>query len=814
MAVAPNRPYVNGPSNIPGPLGIAVPQLDGGTDIHLPDDLTPQPSDAGTIVESEDGSAIIQLDPTVLEAAPGEFLNGPHDQNLAELLPESVLNRIGADIIAAINEDIRSRAEWENQVAEGIRYLGLKVEDRTKPFKGASGVYSPILLQACIRLQATAGGEMLPAGGPCKTEIIGAADDDALLRAQRVKQFMNLYLTEMAPEYYDDYDTMLWWWTIEGSAFKKVYFDPILARPVSPFISARDIIVPYKASSLTTAARITHRLRMSEREIKMQQLKGVYLDTVTLTDPTDTHSYDNNKIIQQAVDTAIGVAPTQAEIDKWYTVYETHLNLDIEGAEHTAPNAEGVVEETGLAMPYRVTVEENTQKVLAIYKNWDERDTSYQRKEWFVHYPFVPGMGFYGLGYAHILGNSTRGATALARQSIDAATLAMMPSGLRAKGGREPDNNITVAPLEFALIETGGQPIGNQVMPLPFKGVDPATISLLQEINKSADNLSSATEIAVGEGRQDAPVGTTIALLEAATRVEGRILKRCHTAMKRELRMIAALFGEHLPEEPYPFEVPGGQGVIMRADFQGHVDVIPVSDPNIASGAQRLVRAQAMLQMAMQAPQIHDMREAYFQMYLQMGLDEERIAKLMPPPQEAQPMDALSENMAAMQGKPITVGESQDHQSHIIVHQGLIQVPEVAQHIQAHVAAQMRIQVEQTIGHPLPPAGAALPPEIENRISLMTAQAMQHIRAQAAAGQPGGPGDPQVAVAQQAVAVQAMDIQRKWLQDQAQAQAQIYSANQKAEASALDRQSRLDVARIRANSQRAVHGLPPMGGGA
>lgn len=804
-------PYANGPDNTPRPLGISVPTPDGGLDVHIPSDGTAQPDDGGFIVEAPDGSAVINLDPQDSEAAPGEFLNGPHDQNLAEVLPESVLNRIGADIIAAINEDIRSRSEWENQVAEGIRYLGLKIEDRTKPFKGASGVFSPILLQACIRLQATAGGEMLPAGGPCKTEIIGAADDDALLRAQRVKQFMNLYLTEMAPEFYDDYDTMLWWWTIEGSAFKKVYFDPILARPVSPFISARDIIVPYKASSLTTAARITHRLRMSEREIKMQQLKGVYLDTVTLTDPTDTHSYDNNKIIQQAVDTAIGVAPTQAEIDKWYTVYETHLNLDIEGAEHTAPNAEGVVEETGLAMPYRVTVEENTQKVLAIYKNWDERDTSYQRKEWFVHYPFVPGMGFYGLGYAHILGNSTRGATALARQSIDAATLAMMPSGLRAKGGREPDNNITVAPLEFALIETGGQPIGNQVMPLPFKGVDPATISLLQEINKSADNLSSATEIAVGEGRQDAPVGTTIALLEAATRVEGRILKRCHTAMKRELRMIAALFGEHLPEEPYPFEVPGGQGVIMRADFQGHVDVIPVSDPNIASGAQRLVRAQAMLQMAMQAPQIHDMREAYFQMYLQMGLDEERIAKLMPPPQQAVPMDPLSENQAVMMNKPVVAAIWQQHSAHVQVHQALMQVPAMAAHIAEHLAMESRVQIETMLNIKLPPAGTQLPPDIQNQIAMLTAQAMQHLQAQAAASAPGGAADPQLSVAQQAIQVQAMDLQRKFLEQQQQAAAQVYAANQKSEAAALDRQSRIQVANIRAAAQLRIHGLPPMG---
>lgn len=781
---------------------------DGGMDVHLPGEATGSAHDGAFIAESPDGSAVINLDPQDREAAPGEFLNGPHNQNLAELLPESVLNRIGAEIVQAVKEDLRSRAEWENQIAEGIRYLGLKIEDRTKPFKGASGVYSPMLLQALMRLQATARGEMLPAGGPCKTEIIGASDDDTMLRAQRVKQFMNLYLTEMAPEYYPDYDKMLWWWGLEGSAFKKVYQDPILARPVSPFISARDIIVPYAASDLSTAARVTHRLRMSEREIKLQQLKGVYLDSVTLGDGGEIIPNDSNHIIQQAVDTATGFARTKAEIDKWYTVYETHLNLDIEGAEHTQPDAYGARETTGLPLPYRVTVEEEGQKVLSIYKNWDERDQSFQRKEWFVHYPFIPGMGFYGLGYAHILGNSTRGATALWRQAIDAATLAMMPSGLRAKGGREPDNNITIAPLEFALIETGGQPIGNQVMPLPFKGPDPSTIALLQETNKSGDQLSSAAEIAVGEGRQDAPVGTTIALIEAATRVETAVMKRCHNSMKRELRMIAALFGEHLPAEPYPFEVPGGQGVIMREDFTGHVDVIPVSDPNIASSTQRLVRAQAALQFAMQAPQIHDLRQAYRRMYIEMGYDDALIDKIMPPPQEAVPLDALTENQLALMGKPIKAGLAQNHQAHITSHQGLINIPEVASHISEHIGMQMRVQIEQALGIQLPPPGTQIPPEIENQLAVLIAQAFQHMKAVAAAGQPGGTADPQLSVAQQAITVQALDVQRKLVEQQQQQQAQIYAANTKSADAAADRQSRIDIARIRAGAQLKIHGLP------
>lgn len=821
MAVAPS------PFQRPDPFEETPVVPANGMDVDLPPDPLGRISDSGGafVVEGPNGEVTVNLDPSDAEAAPGEFDPPEHKANLAEFLASTTLADLGTSLAQAIEEDLKSRTEWEATLANGLKYLGTNIEERTKPFKGASGVFSPVMLTANVRFQATAFGELMPAAGPCKTEVIGAPSDEASARAMRVKTFQNLYLTTLAPEYRPEFRRMLWWVGLDGGAFKKIYQDQILNRPVAPMIRAYDVIVPYGATDLYTTPRITHRFPVTDREFKQGQLNGTYLASIQLTE--DDPLTGNQDQVSQATDAAIGARRTKGDIDKSYMFYECHAYLNLKGFEHAEPilaldetgaaqmdeSGEPVTDgstQTGLPLPYRVTLDKATSKVVSVYRNWDEDDDSYQRQNCFVYYPFVPGMGFYGLGYAHLLGNTARAATALERQIIDGATLAMMPSGVRAKGARFADNNVQVQPLEFPEVDTGGQPIGNFIMPFSFKGADPASIALLQEVGKGAEQIASTSDIAVGEGRQDAPVGTTMALLEASTRIETSIVKGLHDALALELRMIAALFGEYLPEgEPYPYAVAGGQGVIMKEDFSGQIDVIPVSDPNIASGIQRLVRSQATYQMAQGNPGDYDMHEVSKMVLLDMGYAEDKIDKILPPKATVVPMDPLSENMAILGQKPVVAGAAQDHAAHIAVHQAVMGLPGGAAHISEHLGWQMRTQVEQTIGHPLPPPGAPLPPDVENQVAVLVAQAMAQIQAQAVAGQPGGPEDPQMKVAQQALQVQALDIQQKIAAAQMDSKTKITIANIQSQDKAADRANRLQIARTKAGAQETVHGITP-----
>lgn len=804
----------NGPTPLPiGPGPVSVPMGNGAMDVHMPQPGAPiMGTDGGMLTEQDDGGAVVDLDPTD-EAAGGEaFVQVPHEDNLALHLDAQALSGIGQKIKNLVDQDLKSRENWESQLAEGIKYLGLTNEPRSKPFKGACGVFDPMILEAVVRSQATAQGELLPAGGPVKTEVIGSADDDVMMRAGRVKTFMNLYLTEMAPEYYPEYQRMLWWWALHGSAFKKVYQDKMFGRPVSPFIQAQDVIVPYNAVDIFTTPRVTHRFSATERDIKIKQARGEYVSDGPLPEPADPNNADDQ--IKQQIQTTTGVDPQlDINLDKTYTLYETQIDLDITDFPHQEQDESGTLVSTGISIPYRVTLDSTTGKVFAIYRNWEENDPTHARIQWFVHYEFVPGMGFYGLGYCHLLGSHARAATAIRRQAIDAATLATMPSGLRARGARITDNNITLAPLEFPEVETGGQPISNFIMPLPFRPPDETMVKLLQETYGAAKNLASTTEVAVGEGRQDAPVGTTIALIEAATRVETAIIKRAHGAMKREIRMIAALFGKYLaPEETYPYQVAGGQGIRIKDDFlSGHVDVIPVTDPNIASATQRMIRAQSLLTLAMQAPQIHDLRAAFLQLYVELGISDDKIAKLMPAPQAAQPFDPLTENQMALMQKPIVAAEFQDHDAHIASHTPLSTIPAIAAHIAEHMGLKMRVQIQMATGVTLPPMGAQLPPQVQNQVAIVVAHGMAAIQAQAqqaaagAAGQPGGGAGPVMTELQ----LQAMDVVRKYSESQAKAAADVFKAQMTSQDKALDRQNKLAIATLKVSGQETIHGIMP-----
>ena len=754
----------------------------GGVDVDLPldgadieiDDDGPAMLDGAEFTEMDDGGVEIDFDPEV-----ERLEDAPFDANLALYMDDMDLNTLGETLLSGVEEDRQSRGDWEATMSEGIKLMGLKIEDRTMPFKGACGVYDPLMAEAVVRWQAVAAGELLPASGPVKTQVVGVANEELEAQASRVQQFMNLYLTELAPEFYEEFDQMLFWLPLVGSTFKKTYQDRLLGRPVSRFVLPDNFVVSYGTSDLATSPRFCHITPMTRRNFRLAQLAGVYRD-IDLGDPQADDS--SQTPIQAEVDGVQGVEPG-AEGTEEYRIYEVYADLNLVGYEN----------EDGIPLPYVVTIEEGTRKVLSVYRNYDEADPTYQRKDMFTHYKFMPGVGFYGLGYAHLLGNSAKTATSIRRQLIDAGTLNNFPGGLRVKGMRLEDNNIGIGPTEFREIDTGGLPIQNAIMTMPYKEPSQVSLALLKETYEGARNLANTAEIAVGEGRQDAPVGTTVALMEAATRLQSATLKRCHRAFSRELKLIANLFGKYLPDEPYPFPVRGGMAAIMREDFANNIDVIPVSDPNISSSAQRMMRAEALLRFATQQPDQHNLREAYRQMYVEMGVAPEKIELILAPErQKPRPLDPLTENQNAIVGMPLVAGAYQDHDAHIAAHAPIAQDNPILQaHINEHLALKMRQQVEQIIGQPLPPPGMPMPPELENQLAVMVAQAMQQLA-------PMYKPQPEV---DQLAQVEMQKLQLKEADSQRDAQVEMAKAQIEAQTDAANRASREKIAAMKLQSE-------------
>jgi hypothetical protein len=754
----------------------------GGVDVDLPldaadieiDDDGPAMVDGAEFTELDDGGVEIDFEPEV-----ERLEDAPFDANLALYMDDMDMNTLGETLLSGVEEDKQSRGDWEATMSEGIKLMGLKIEDRQTPFKGACGVYDPLMAEAVVRWQAVAAGELMPAAGPVKTQVIGVANEQLEAQASRVQQFMNLYLTELAPEFYEEFDQMLFWLPLVGSTFKKTYQDRLLGRPVSRFVLPDNFIASYGTTDLATSPRFCHITPMTRRNFRLAQLAGVYRD-IDLGDPQADDS--SQTPIQAEVDGVQGVEPG-AEGTEEYRIYEVYADLNLVGYEN----------EDGIPLPYVVTIEEGTRKVLSVYRNYDEGDPTFQRKNPFTHYKFMPGVGFYGLGYAHLLGNSAKTATSIRRQLIDAGTLNNFPGGLRVKGMRLEDNNIGIGPTEFREIDTGGLPIQNAIMTMPYKEPSQVSLALLKETYEAARNLANTTEIAVGEGRQDAPVGTTVALMEAATRLQSATLKRCHRAFTRELKLIADLFGKYLPDEPYPFPVRGGMAAIMREDFANNIDVIPVSDPNISSSAQRMMRAEALLRFATQQPDQHNLREAYRQMYVEMGVAPEKIELILAPErQKPRPLDPLTENQNAIVGMPLVAGAYQDHDAHIAAHAPIAQDNPILQaHINEHLALKMRQQVEQIIGQPLPPPGMPMPPELENQLAVMVAQAMQQLA-------PMYKPQPEV---DQMAQVEMQKLQLREADSQRDAQVEMAKAQMEAQTDAADRASREKIAAMKLQSE-------------
>jgi hypothetical protein len=753
--------------------GIELDMPSEGADIEI-EDAGPAMLGGAEFTEMDDGGVEIDFEPQ--EDLPEE---AAFDANLALYMDDMDMNALGEMLLSGVEEDRQSRGDWEATMTEGIKLMGLKIEERTMPFKGACGVYDPLMAEAVIRWQAVACGELLPAAGPVKTQVIGVANEQLDAQASRVQQFMNLYLTELAPEFYEEFDQMLFWLPLVGSTFKKTYQDRLLGRPVSRFVLPDNFIASYGTTDLATSPRFCHITSMTRRNFRLAQLAKVYRD-VDVGDPQDDGSEQTP--IQAQVDGVQGVEPG-AEGTEEYKIYEVYADLNLSGFEN----------DDGIPLPYIVTIEEGARKVLSIYRNYDEADPTFQRKDLFTHYKFMPGVGFYGLGYAHLLGNSAKTATSIRRQLIDAGTLNNFPGGLRVKGMRLDDNNIGIGPTEFREIDTGGLPIQNAIMTMPYKEPSQVSLQLLQETYEGARNLANTAEIAVGEGRQDAPVGTTVALMEAATRLQSATLKRCHRAFSRELKLIAGLFGKYLPDEPYPFPVRGGMAAIMREDFSNNIDVIPVSDPNISSSAQRMMRAEALLRFATQQPDQHNLREAYRQMYVEMGVPDEKIELLLAPERaKPMPLDPLTENQNAIVGMPLIAGAYQDHDAHIAAHAPIAQDnPALQAHINEHLALKMRQQVEQMIGQPLPPPGMPMPPEMENQIAVMVAQAMQQL---APSYKPQPEVDQMAQVEMQKLQVRDADSRRD-------AEVEIAKAQMEAQTDAANRTSREKIAAMKLQSE-------------
>jgi hypothetical protein len=601
------------------------------------------------IVTEEDGGATINFDPAAVNQEGGEG----HGDNLAELLPESVLGKLGSELAENYQTYKSARKDWEDSYTKGLDLLGFKYENPTQPFQGASGATHPVLAEAVTQFQAQAYKELLPATGPVHTQTIGLINRAKEDQAQRVKEFMNYQLMDVMKEYEPEFDQMLFYLPLSGSSFKKVYYDELLGRAVSKFVPADDLLVPYTATSLQDAEAIIHVIKMSENDLRKKQVAGFYVDVEL------TPGYNEETEVEKKERELEGVKRTRDE--DIFTILEIHTDLDLEGFE----DKDSTGEDTGIKLPYIVTLELGSREILSIRRNYAVGDPTKKRQDYFVHFKFLPGMGFYGFGLIHMIGGLSRTATTALRQLLDAGTLSNLPSGFKQRGIRVRDEAQSIQPGEFRDVDAPGGNIKDAFMPLPFKEPSQTLLQLMGTVVSAGQRFAAIADMQVGDGNQQAAVGTTIALLERGSRVMSAIHKRLYVAMKSEFNLLAGVFKTYLPPE-YPYDVVGGQKNIKVADFDDKVDIIPVADPNIFSQSQRISMAQTELQLAQSNPGMHNLYEAYRHMYEAIGV--KNIDQILPPPQEPSPMDPATENILAMSNKPFQAFKGQDHQAHITTH--------------------------------------------------------------------------------------------------------------------------------------------------
>ena len=772
---------VNDELLIPAQVGQEV-QLEPGTDEPINIEMT------------EDGGAVINPEQEQIETG--------FDGNLADFMDADVLTNISSELRQSYEDDKGSRQQWEEAYTKGLDLLGLNYNERSQPFQGASGVTHPLLAESVTQFQAQAYKELLPASGPVRAQVIGLATKEKEDQAQRVAEFMNYQMMHVMEEYDPELDQMLFYLPLSGSTFKKVYYDSNLGRAVSKFVPSEDLVVPYSATNLEECERVTHVLKRTENDIKKMQVTGFYRDI-----PLQPSEEDQNKVEEK--ERKLSGIEKNSYKDDQYTLLEMHVDLDIEGFEHP----------DGIKLPYIVTIDEGSGEVLSIYRNYSQEDSLYKKQQYFVHYKFMPGLGFYGLGLIHMIGGLSRTATAALRQLIDAGTLANLPAGFKARGLRVADDDQPIQPGEFRDVDAPSGDLRAGLLPLPYKGADPTLFQLLGFCVQAGKEFATVADQKLGDAANaGAPVGTTMALMERGMRVMSAIHKRMHYAQRIEFKLLARIFSQSLPPV-YPYEVQGDLQTLKASDFDERIDIIPVSDPTIFSMSQRITLAQTQLQLAQAAPEMHNMYEAFRRMYSAMGV--QNIEAILPAPSGPQPLDPGQENATALSGGALTAFRKQNHNAHIDAHRAFFssalvktnpQTMMILQsHIAEHVALQAREEVEQEMQKELEEmqakAGGQIPPEQQNemqelleskiaeRIVQMTEQMVTE--EQQMMGEQGQ--DPLIELKQQEINLKAQDLQRKAAADEAKVAMDAAKLAQNEELTEAKLDSQEDIAQLRAN---------------
>ena len=743
-----------------------------GTEVQLPEQVVDFESDI-ELTETPDGGAEVNFDPN----APIDQSQIPFDANLAEYIDESKSRKFALDLVGAFEADKESRKDWEDTYVKGLDMLGFKYEDRTQPFEGASGVVHPLLAESVTQFQAQAYKELLPPSGPVRTQIVGAITPEVQDQAERVKDYMNYQITTVMKEYDPEMDQLLFYLPLSGSAFKKVYFCPIMKRAVAKFITGEDCVVNYMSTDLETAERITHVVRMTNNDVRKLQVQGFYLDV-------ELPSGDVNvSEVQEKVNELEGVQKEYANDDDEHEILEMHVNADVPGFE----------DPKGIKLPYIVTIDKYSSTILSIRRNWKKEDAFYHKIQYFVHFKFLPGLGFYGFGLIHMLGGLSRTATSVLRQLIDAGTLANLPAGFKARGMRIRDHDEPLQPGEFRDVDVTGNSIRESLLPLPFKEPSQTLFALLGFAVDAGKSFAAIADMKMGEGNEQNPVGTTLALLERGTKVMSAIHKRLHYGQREEFSLLAKVFQLYLPPE-YPYQVVGGDRMIKQQDFDDRVDILPISDPNIFSMAQRITLAQQQLQLAQSNPQMHNLREAYRRMYQAMGVDNVD-AILKPDSNLPVPTGPATENGMVMRGQPLKAFPMQDHQAHIQGHSEfmftrMVQInPQIFSMLQAHIsehialmageqmqqkykeqAQQLQQQMQQAQNNPqMMQQLQQKNDQLTNQIAAEQAQIEAQLTGQLAKDEEARmsqePKDPLVKLKQQEIDLKAMETQARLAKD-------------------------------------------------
>jgi hypothetical protein len=738
------------------------------------DNLAASEPDLEIEIENPD-SVTIGMDGLEIEIEPVEESDDDFNANLAEYISDKALETLISDLIGDYEDDISARKDWMQTYVDGLELLGMKIEERAEPWEGACGVYHPLLSEALVKFQAETMMATFPAQGPVKTQIIGKETKEKKEAADRVQDDMNYQLTDVMKEYRPEHERMLWGLGLAGNAFKKIYYDPNLERQVAMFIPAEDIVVPYGASSIESAERVTHVMRKTENDLRRLQVAGFYRD-VELGDPDNSLDEVEKKIAEK-----MGF---RASSDDRYKLLEMHVDLDLPGYEHKDEDGNP----TGIALPYVVTLEKGSQTVLAIRRNWNPDDETHQKRQHFVHYGYVPGFGFYCFGLIHLVGAFAKSGTSLIRQLVDAGTLSNLPGGFKARGLRVKGDDTPIAPGEFRDVDVPSGTIKDNLMTLPYKEPSQVLYSLLNTIVEEGRRFAAAGDMKVSDMSANAPVGTTLAILERTLKVMSAVQARIHYSMKQEFRLLKTIIADYTPED-YSYDPVEGDRKAKKADYD-MVTVIPVSDPNAATMAQKVVQYQAVIQLAQSAPQIYDLPELHREMIEVLGVKNAK--KLIPMQDDMKPKDPLTENMDAMTGKPLKAFIYQDQDAHIAAHQNFLQDPQTAAmigqnpaaqqimgalqaHIAEHFAFKYRLMIEQQIGASLPPPNEELPEEYEVQVSRLVAQASQQVlqnsQAQAAQQQAAAQAqDPIIQMQQQELQLKGAEVERKKQKDMIDAQ--------------------------------------------